>query len=136
MAIMDYSDKTCPFNPDLACKDCRFWRTGVILVGPEERRERIADCVFHLMVDNIEAEHVAVRSVQSLMGNVKDAALFQALALLAESAHAKAELKRLIARNVDNMEQFLGVAEKKPNDLQKLMNMIEEETNATRKITD
>ena len=133
--IKDYSDKICPFNKKLACTDCRFWRIGVKLVGIEKRREDVADCVFHLLVDNIELEHVALRSVQGLMHQTKDAALFQALALLVDSAQAKSELKRLIARNVEGLEMFLGVSEKKNTDLQDLLEMIEEETDASRKIT-
>jgi hypothetical protein len=136
MAIKDYSSKVCPFNKDLACGDCRFWRIGVKLVGVEKRREDVADCIFHLLIDNVEMEHVALRSVQSLMHQTKDASLFQALALLAESAHAKAELKRIIARNIDGLEQFLGVTERKKTDLQNLLEMIDEESkDATRKIT-
>jgi hypothetical protein len=133
--IRDYSDKTCPFNKRLDCKNCRFWRTGVKLVGIEKRKEDVADCVFHLMCDHIEMEHVALRSTQALQAQTKDAALFQALALLVDSAQAKNELKRLIARNVEGLEQFLGVSEKKKSDLQDLLDMIEEETDGTRKIT-
>lgn len=134
--IRDMSGKQCPFNKKLVCKDCRLWRTGIKLVGIEKRKEEVGDCVFHLLVDNVEMEHVALRSVQALMHQTKDAALFQALALLVDSAQAKGELKRLIARNVEGLEQFLGVSEKKKTDLQDLLDMIEEETDATRKITD
>ena len=110
--IRDMSNKQCPFNKKLDCKNCRLWRTGIKLVGIEERKEEVGDCVFHLVCDNIEMEHVAIRQTQSIMGNVKDASLFQALALLVDSAQAKSELKRLIARNIDGLEQFLGVTEK------------------------
>jgi len=133
--IRDMSNKQCPFNKKLDCKNCRLWRTGIKLVGIEERKEEVGDCVFHLVCDNIEMEHVAIRQTQSIMGNVKDASLFQALALLVDSAQAKSELKRLIARNIDGLEQFLGVTEKKKTDLQKLLGMIEEEADATREIT-
>ncbi len=136
MAVKDYSDKQCPFNKKLECKKCRFWRTGVKLVGIEKRREDVADCVFHLTCDHIEMEHVALRSIQSLMGQTMNASLFQALASLVDSAQAKSELKRLIARNVDGLEQFLGVSEKKTGDLQDLLKMIEDETDASRKLTD
>jgi hypothetical protein len=134
--IRDMSGKQCPFNKKLDCKDCRLWRTGIKLVGIEERKEEVGDCVFHLMCDNIEMEHIAVRSTQSIMDHVRQASLFSALAMLADSASAKSELKRLIARNVDGMERMLGVSEKKTSDLENLLNMIEDETNATRKITD
>lgn len=133
--VRDMSDKQCPFNKKLPCKECRLWRTGIKLVGIEKRQEEVGDCVFHLMCDNIEMEHVAIRSTQALMHQTKDAALFQALALLVDSAQAKSELKRLIARNVEGLEQFLGVSEKKNSDLQDLLDMIEEETDASRKIT-
>jgi len=135
MAVKDYSSKQCPFNKKLKCEDCRFWRIGVKLVGVDKRREDVADCVFHLTCDHIEMEHVALRTTQAIMENIRQAALFQALAMLTDSAQAKSELKRLIARNVDGMEMFLGVSEKKSTDLQDLLSKIEEETDATREIT-
>lgn len=117
----------CPFNKKLACKDCRLYRSGIILRGIEKRQEEIAGCVFHLMCDNLEASHIATRRVQAEMGETKTAAVFQALALLVDSAQAKSELKRLIARNVDGIERFLGVPEKEPTDLENLIGMIDAE---------
>lgn len=135
--IRDMSGKQCPFNKKLDCKDCRLWRQGIKLIGVEKRKEEVGDCVFHLLCDNVEMEHVAVRSTQSIMDHVRQASLFGALAMLADSAQAKAELKRLIVRNVDGMERMLGISEKKKSDLEDVLDMIEEETkDATRKITD
>jgi hypothetical protein len=121
-------DGECPFNKKLACNDCRLFRKGIILKGVEKRQEEISGCVFHLMCDNLEASHIATRRVQAEMGETKTAAVFQALALLAETAQAKGELKRLIARNVDGVERFLGISEKQPTDLENLIGMIDDET--------
>jgi len=135
--IRDMSGKQCPFSKKLDCKKCRLWRQGWKLVGVEKRKEEVGDCVFHLLCDNIEMEHIAIRNTQSIMDHVRQSSLFTALAMLADSASAKSELKRLIARNVDGMERMLGVSEKKESDLETLLKMIDEETkDATRKITD
>jgi hypothetical protein len=118
----------CPLNKKLACKDCRLFRRGIILRGKEKRQEEISGCVFHLMCDNLEASHIATRRLQAEMGETKTAAIFQALALLVNSAQAKSELKRLIARNIDGIDRFLGISEKQPTDLENLIGMIDEET--------
>lgn len=135
--IRDMSGKQCPFDKKLDCKKCRLWRQGYKLVGSEQRKEEVGDCVFHLQCDNVEMEHLSALRTHSIMDHVRQASLFSALAMLADSASAKAELKRLIVRNVDGMERMLGVSEKKKSDLENLLDMLDEETkDATRKITD
>jgi hypothetical protein len=132
--------KQCPFHKKLDCDDCRLQRTGVRWVGIDRRKEDYSECVFTCICDNLEGEGIAMRQMQAEMGETKQAAIFQALAVLADSAQAKDELKRIIVNNFEGLQSLLGVASRKTTALDDLFAMVENEVgddkDATRKITD
>jgi hypothetical protein len=120
-------ERQCPFNPKLRCSDCRLNRTGFKLKGLERKEEPVDDCVFHLICDNIEAEHIAIRRVQAEMGETKQAAIFQALALIMDTAQAQAELKRVVFNNIPGLKKLFGVAgRQQTSDIDNLLNMIDD----------
>ncbi len=131
--------KQCPFHKKLDCDDCRLQRTGVRWVGIEKRKEDYSECVFTCICDNLEGEGIAMRQMQAEMGETKQAAIFQALAVLADSAQAKDELKRIIVNNFEGLQSLLGVASRQTTALDDLIAMVENEVgddqDATRKIT-
>lgn len=132
--------KQCPFHKKLDCEDCRLQRTGVRWVGIDRRKEDYAECVFTCICDNLEGEGIAMRQMQAEMGQTKQAAIFQALAILVDSAQAKDELKRIIVNNFEGLQSLLGVASRGTTELDDLLAMVENEvedkTDASRQITD
>ncbi len=132
--------KQCPFHKKLDCDDCRLQRTGVRFIGLERRKEDYAECVFTCICDNLESEGIAMRHMQAEMGETKQAAIFQALATLVDSAQAKDELKRIIINNFEGLQSLLGVASRRTTALDDLIAMVEDEvedkTDASRQITD
>jgi len=121
--------KLCPFNKKLDCDDCRLQRSGIRFIGIEKRQEKYEECVFNCICDNLEGEGIAMRQVQKEMGETKQAALFQALATLANSAQARDELKRIIVNNFQGLKSLLGVARSRqdPAGVDDLLDMLQEE---------
>ena len=90
-------EKKCPFGK-LECEDCRLFRKGIRLVGIEQKPEEVAECVFHVIADNLEELHRKVFSMQKEVGETKNANIFQALAILTDQAEAKEELKKVVVK--------------------------------------
>ena len=91
--------KGCALCKD-GCEECPLFRRGVRLVGIEQRQETVEACVFHVLADNVEALHRKVSSMQAEVGEMKNTALFQALAILGKP-EGETELLKIIRRNVD-----------------------------------
>jgi len=88
----------CPFGK-LDCSECRLLRRGIRLVGIEQREEKVENCVFHIIADNLEELHRKVFSMQKEVGEVKNVAFFDALAThFPNSGRPKRELVRALKR--------------------------------------
>jgi len=78
------------------CEYCPLYRRGIRLVGLDQHEEKYEGCVFNILADNVEELHRKVASMQAEVGETKNANIFQALAILTDSAGAKDELRRII----------------------------------------
>ena len=99
--------KRCPFNKSLNCDDCRLFRRGIRLVGLEEKQEEIAECAFHLIVDEMEQVHTRVLALQKEVGETKNANVYQAMAMMGNPAGVK-ELFKMIKKHFPEAAKLEG----------------------------
>ena len=94
---MGKKEAKCPFSK-LDCEDCRLFRSGIKLVGMEQKQEAYGDCVFHTIADNIEMTHRRTVALQAEMGELKNSNIFLAMAKLGDPDGA-IELAKMVERH-------------------------------------
>jgi len=97
----------CPFRNFKDCSPkCVFCRKGVRYNEKTHETFPVEDCAINIIADNLETLHQRAFAVQKEMGETKNATVFQAMAILADSAQAREELKRIIANQFKETQRL------------------------------
>lgn len=109
--ILDRRDKKCPYFK----KECKkFWEDCAFAIetsrtyDKDGRQVVIKACSLWFQAAEMENHSLRLAMVQKEMGQTKNAAIFQSMALLADSAKAKYELQKIIGKNINGVNQFLN----------------------------
>jgi hypothetical protein len=108
--ILDRRNTICPYFKKQCKKvweDCAFSieKTREYNDG---RQVVVKACAIWFQADEMENHSLRLAMVQKEMGQTKNAAVFQSMALLADSAKAKHELQKVIGKNVDGINHLLS----------------------------
>ncbi len=112
--VLDRRNRTCPHFK----KQCKkFWEDCAFAI--EKMREYsngrqivVKACSVWFQADEMENHSLRFAMVQKEMGQTKNAAIFQSMVLLADSAEAKHELQKIIGKNIDGVNKFLNYESK------------------------
>ena len=90
----------CPFAKFKECRsDCALYREEGRTNDVTGEHNLVKGCSLSMLADHMINANKRAAMTQAEMGEVKNAAVFQALATLTEAAEAKDELKRVIVNS-------------------------------------
>lgn len=92
--------KACPFSKFKSCRsDCELYREEGRVDDVTGQHQLVKGCALAMLADHMINANKRAAMTQAEMGEIKNAAVFQALATLTDAAEAKDELKRVIANS-------------------------------------
>lgn len=108
------SERQCPWNRKLDCRDCKLERRGVKITENTGESIPYEACVFDIIADNVEMTHRRMIALQAELGQVKQIALLSALVSMGDDT-ARNELLRITQREVQAQPNLKQVVNNAPN---------------------
>lgn len=92
--------RKCPFAKFKECRtDCELYREEGRVDDVTGQHQLVKGCALAMLADHMINANKRAAMTQAEMGEVKNAAVFHALAALTDAAEAKDELKRIVVNS-------------------------------------